>query len=98
MTMKKRLEITASFDKPELLECMVEQLAHRKNETSTCGVIVPGSIQSVATSTTETFVSGTVEVIDKDEELRIPFITSFIFTCIKESSESYKLNWAISCN
>lgn len=96
--MKKRINITASFDKPDLLECMIEELAYRRNETSTCEAIVPGSVQAISTSSTETYVSGTVEFNDKKDVMRIPFITSFLFTCIRGTNEGYKLNWAISCN
>ena len=32
----------------------------------------------------------------KDEVINMPFITRFLFTCIKEKKDSYKLEWSFS--
>lgn len=92
--MKNNLHITASFDQPELLEDMVEELAYRSSHNQDVNSLK----EAIETSTTETYVSGTVELSLDEEHIKMPFITCFIFTCIKENNEAYKMSWALSFN
>jgi predicted secreted acid phosphatase len=95
--MKKALHISAALDQPELLENMVEKLAYRRYEMGYGKEKMPKGWEADETSSTEAYVSGTVEFsYNEDEKIRMPFITCFLFTCAHGNKEPYKLNWSMS--
>lgn len=95
--MNNTLHITASFDQPVLLENMVEKLAYRRYNTAYSKEKMPKGWQANETSSVEAYVSGTVEFdYNEKEKIRMPFITSFLFTCTRGKKEPYTLNWSIS--
>jgi len=94
--MKKQLQITATFDKPDLLEDMVEKLAYRRTESGFSNTPVSKESKAIDTSSTETYVSGTVALEDNKEIINMPFITCFLFTCIKDKEQAYNLEWSFS--
>ena len=93
--MKKTLHIKATIDEEAFLEDMVEKLALR-HTYSGLGEAKPGNEDFLETSSTETYVSGTMAIETADEQINVPFITSFLFTCIKESEDTYSLEWGLS--
>lgn len=99
--MKKGLHITATLDQPGLLENLVEKLAGRRYDIGYGKEKMPHNYVAVETSTTETFISGTIDISDAvgeeaGNEIHLPYITQFIFTCIKEGEDSYDLKWSSS--
>jgi hypothetical protein len=94
--MKKSLHISTSLDQPDLLEDLVEKLAGRRYDIGYGKEKMPVNFQALETSSTETYVSGTIAFTETDENFNIPFITSFMFTCIKGKEDDYKLTWAAS--
>jgi hypothetical protein len=94
--MNKSLNISMSLDKPDLLENLVEKLAYRRYDIGYGKEKMPRNFEALETSSAETYASGTVAITDKDETINMPFITSFLFTCIKGKDESYKLTWCSS--
>ncbi len=94
--MKKSLYISTSFDQPDLLEDLVEKLAGRRYDIGFGKEKVPVNFKALETSSTETYVSGTISFNDNEENINVPFITSFLFTCIKGKDDEYKLTWASS--
>ncbi len=94
--MKKLLEVTATFDEPPLLEKMAEKLASRHNDIGYSRAKVPAAFKSVDTSSAEIYTSGTIYLSVGEEQVAMPFVTSFFFTCVKEKSRLYLLEWAIS--
>lgn len=98
--MKKELHISAAFDKPELLQNLVERLAYRHFDLGFSSEPMPAGYKALETSTTETFVGGTVSMdMDTDgDHIDMPFITSFLFTCVKGKTEPYQLIWSCSLN
>ncbi len=95
--MKKILKISAALDQPELLETMVEKLAYRHYDIGFTKEKMPKGWEADETSSTEAYVSGTIELNDTNNEpIRMPFITCFIFTCAHGKKEPYKLNWSMS--
>ena len=94
--MKKSLYISTSFDQPELLEDLVEKLAGRRYDIGFAKEKMPVNFQALETSSTETYVSGTISFSENNENFNVPFITSFLFTCIKGTQDDYKLTWAAS--
>jgi hypothetical protein len=97
--MKNTLHISASFDKPDLLERMVEELASRRYHHGNYNMVVNSTWRTMETSSTETFVSGMLSINEQlNEPVNSPFTTQFIFTCSKLEDDHYMLNWAMSLN
>lgn len=100
--MKKTLHISAAFDQPEFVQNLVEQLAYRRNEIGYSKQVMPRGFKALETSSTETYVSGTMSIdMSGDREtaedrINMPFITCFMFTCIKGKSDPYQLIWSSS--
>ena len=98
--MNKTLHITAILDQPGLLESLVEKLASRRYDIGYSKQIVPKNWQPIETSSTETYVSGTVSfsgITNNDGvAVNIPFITSMLFTCVKGKEDDYRLAWSSS--
>ncbi|TAL40637.1 MAG: hypothetical protein EPN92_14320 [Chitinophagaceae bacterium] len=94
--MKKSLNITATIDQPDLLGNMVEKLACRHNDIGYGSARMPDGRQALETSSTETYVSGTVALDTGKDHINMPFITCFLFTCIKGKDDHYKLTWSTS--
>ena len=91
--MKKDLHLTASIDKPEILENIIEQLATRRYGKAA----VPQTWQALETSSIETYVSGRIEFdYNETQRIRIPYITCFLFSCTKEKNGPYDLTWSFS--
>jgi hypothetical protein len=102
--MKKLLHISAAFDQPEFLQNLVERLAYRRYELGYGNEKMPPGFKALETSTTETYVSGTMAIdfpadsATGKERINMPFITSFMFTCIKGKTDPYQLIWSSSLN
>ena len=95
--MKKDLRLTASVDKPDALENIIEQLATRRYDVGYAKAVVPDSWQAIDTSSVEAYLSGTIEFdYNETQRIRIPYITGFLFSCTKEKSNPYDLRWSIS--
>ena len=94
--MKKNLQIRATIDQPGFLEDMVEKLASRHNDLGYNKQQMPDDRQALETSSTETYVSGTVVIEDAGQQINMPFITSFLFTCTKGNEDLYNLEWGSS--
>ena len=93
--MKKTLHIKTTIDEEAFLEDMVEKLALRHTNTGP-GEAKQGNKDLLETSSTETYVSGTIAIETPDEQINVPFVTSFLFTCIKENEDTYSLEWGLS--
>lgn len=97
--MKKHLQISAAFDQPELVQNLVERLAYRRYELGYGTQLMPRGLKALETSSTETYVSGAMAIdAGTDDIINMPFITCFLFTCIKGKSEPYQLIWSSSLN
>ena len=95
--MKKNLHLTASVDKPDLLEDIIEKLATRRYDIGYGQARVPNTWQALETSSVESYMSGTVEFdYNEMQRIRIPYITCFVFSCTKVGSDPYDLSWSIS--
>jgi glucose-6-phosphate 1-dehydrogenase len=96
--MKKTLHISASFDQPQFVQNLVEQLAYRRYDLGYSRQQMPPGFKALETSTTETYVSGTM-AIDSEKNMEhfdMPFITCFLFTCVKGKTDPYQLIWSSS--
>ena len=93
--MKKTLHIKTIIDEEAFLEDMVEKLALRHNYSELSKQKIEGN-DTLETSSTETYVSGTIAIETQDQQINMPFVTSFLFTCIKVTEDTYSLEWGIS--
>jgi hypothetical protein len=102
LDMKQTLHISATFDQPELVQNLVERLAYRRYGLGFDKERVPKGFKALETSSTETYVSGTMaldfpaDTETGEEKINMPFITCFLFTCIKGKSDPYQLIWSCS--
>lgn len=95
--MKKNLQISAAFDEPEFVQNLVERLAYRRYDIGYGKERMPPGFKALETSSTETYVSGTMAIEEeKNERINMPFITAFLFTCVKGKSDPYQLIWSSS--
>ena len=94
--MKKSLHIKAIIDHPGFLEDIVEKLAYRHFESGSNKSKIPFNREVLETSSTETYVSGTMAIEDGNQQINMPFITRFLFTCVKVDKDVYSLEWGIS--
>ena len=94
--MKQTLHIEADFDKPELLKSMVEKLVMRRNESNKPFTVSPLHHIAMETSSTEAYVCGSVSLNDDENVIKMPFDSSFIFTCIKGANKLYEVAWSMS--
>ena len=90
--MKKALHITPAIDQPAFLEDLVEKLAYRHYDIGYGKQGMPVNHESLETSSTDTYVSGTMIMDDSGEHVDIPFMTRFVFTCIK--GKIVVINWS----
>lgn len=99
LVMKKQLHISASFDQPEFVQNLVERLAYRRFDIGFSQQAVPVGFRALETSSTETYVSGTLHIDETGNDIiHMPFITCFLFTCIKGKTDPYQLSWSFSMN
>jgi hypothetical protein len=95
--MKKNLQISAAFDEPEFVQNLVERLAYRRYDLGYGKERMPPGFKALETSSTETYVSGTMAIEEENNErINMPFITAFLFTCVKGKSDPYQLIWSSS--
>ena len=95
--MKKDLQLKASVDDPGMLESIVEQLATRRYHRYYVATAVPKTWQAMETSSVESYVNGSIDIKGKGiQSMKIPFTTSFLFSCTKEKNNPYDLTWSFS--
>ena len=99
--MNKTLLISTSFDQSDLLENMIKKLVNRKPDYGITGLKMPDGLKAIDSSATEVYVSGTVDfnyliTENREDYIRMPFITSFLFTCIKTKKSKFQLAWSSS--
>jgi hypothetical protein len=100
--MKQNLHISAAFDQPEFVQNLVERLAYRRYDIGYSNQAMPRGFKALETSSTETYVSGTMSIDmtsdtgTREDHIQMPFITCFMFTCIKGKSDPYQLIWSSS--
>lgn len=93
MVMKTSLQVMAIIDHPGFLEDIVEKLALRHTYDQNNK---PEGGNTIETSSTETYVGGTMVIEDQGEHINMPFITPFLFTCVQQSADTYSLEWGLS--
>jgi hypothetical protein len=76
------LAVSTTIDELEFLEELVEKLAYSCRDEETTPEILQDGLESMRTNSIEAYVSGNV-FLSGEQEIKLPFITCFFFTCIK---------------
>ena len=90
------LSITASLYEESILENLVEELAYRRIDIGYSRALVPAGHKALETSSIEAHVSGEMSITTDNDSLHMPFVTCFLFTCIKTKGKDYKFSWVNS--
>jgi hypothetical protein len=90
------LAVTACIDEMMFLEELVKHLAETRTSKSKHRVKVEQGWESIQSSSLEVYVTGNMIVSDGDDTSRIPYTTSFLFTCIRENNNGYILSGCFS--
>jgi hypothetical protein len=90
------LDVSITIDEAPLLKCLVEKLAHRRYDMGYCHAVVPDGWKAIETSTIEAFVSGSMDIQEKEEFMALSYTTCFSFTCTKEFGGDNTLSWVNS--
>jgi hypothetical protein len=88
--------ITATFTEPWRLQNMVEKLAYRGCDIGYSLESVPVGWHALDSSSVEAYVSGDMIFSNENDFINIPFVSCFLFTCIKKKRGEYKLFWSSS--
>ena len=94
--MKQTLHISAAFDQPEFVQNLVERLAYRRYELGFSKQLMPRGLKALETSSTETYVSGTMAIdAAHNEPINMPFITCFLFCFFRQLFQLFNYYSAI---
>ena len=88
------LAITTTLEEPNLLQILVEKLAECNSDFGYSLKQVQPGWQAIETSSIEVLVSGSVNFSDKKDPINMPFVTCFLFTCVKAAEGKYDLTWS----
>lgn len=87
---------STTLDELRFLQGLLENLANRRHDLGYSAQVVPDKWTPVETSSVEAYISGDIKLSDEDGRIKTPYITGFIFTCIRPQYGSYKLTWGSS--
>lgn len=90
------LAVTACIDELMFLEELVKHLADARSTKPRKNLQLEPGWETIESSSLEVYVTGNTIVSDIDDSSRIPYSTSFLFTCIKERSRGYVLSGCFS--
>ncbi len=86
---------TRFFERPSLTK-LVERLACRNYNCDHHFNEMPAGSASIETSSVEVLANGDTFLSNLSEEVRMPFITCFLFTCVRTKNDLYRVTWASS--
>ena len=90
------LVASTTLDELRFLQGLLENLANRRYDRGFSMQVVPDEWTPVETSSVEAYISGDIKLSDEEGRIKTPYITGFIFTCIKPQSGEYRLTWGSS--
>jgi len=90
------LAVTACIDELMFLEELVKHLADARSIRSRKKIQLEPGWEPIESSSLEVYVTGNMIVSDEVGPMRIPYTTSFLFTCTKETRSAYTLSGCFS--
>ena len=95
--MKKLLQLSVAIERPDLLLDMLDELAARKYDIGFSHEWAPSPWKALETASVETYVRGTMDIsFDEGAGIKMPFISNFIFTSVKELNGMYRPEFSFS--
>ncbi len=88
--------ITAALQEPRMLKNLVERLAVRNYDADHSFEKLQPGWKAIETSSIEAYVSVDISLSENNDLFKIPFITCFLFTCIREKEGKYNLRFSNS--
>lgn len=90
------IKITATLHDLRFLQGLLENLSSRKQDRGFSSRDMPSDWKAIETSAVEAYISGDLKLSDETGYIKMPYITGFIFTCIKPGDGAYGLAWGSS--
>jgi hypothetical protein len=90
------IAVSVTLDEAPLLKNLVEKLAHRRYDIGYIDQLMPSGWQAIETSTIEAYVSGCMDIQEKEEYIALAYTTCFSFTCTKAFGGENSLSWVNS--
>lgn len=90
------LAVTACIDEMMFLEELVKHLADARSPKNRNNIQLEPGWEPIKSSSLEIYVTGSTIVSDRVGPMRVPYTTSFLFTCIKENRSGYILSGCFS--
>jgi len=87
------LAVSITIDEIPLLKNLVEKLAHRRYDIGYAEEPVPEGWEAVETSSIEAYISGSLDLLNQEDELSLAYTTCFTFTCVKTADGDNTLTW-----
>jgi hypothetical protein len=95
-TENSTIAITATITESQLLRSIIEDLANGRYDTGFNHEKVQPGFQAIETSSIEAHVSVDLNLFSEKEDFKIPFVTSFVFTCTRGRWLNYNFTWVNS--
>jgi hypothetical protein len=87
--------VSAFLEEPEVLQRLVEKLAHRSEEYL-CSELLHDDWEPIQFSSLEGYANGGLVLSDAKELVNSIFDTCFLFTCTRIRNTNYQLTWVCS--
>ena len=88
--------IRTTVSSAPILKELVEVLASRKYDLHKRIVQSSEDYSFIESSTVEAYMSGENQIREGEELLAVPYITTFVFTCVRTANCRYQLLWGLS--
>jgi hypothetical protein len=98
----KSVESKINIGEPALVSAITRFTREDKWQPKKTEGLLPDGYKTFIQSSAFTKISGNLDIAfvtaadEKLNHLSIPFNSWFLFTCIKENMEAYKIGWAVS--
>ncbi len=91
------IAVNVTIQEERLLKNLVEQLSNRSCNNGYKFEKVPIGWNAIETSSIESYVNGDVNISTETGNIKMPFISNFLFTCsAKGKRNDYDLTWSSS--
>ena len=90
------LAVSVTIDEAPLLKNLVEKLAHRRKDLGYSHEAVPAGWKAIESSTIEAYVSGCMDIQEREGYVAMSYTTCFSFSCTKALGGPNTLVWVNS--
>ncbi len=90
------LKVLTTLCAERMMRALVERLASPQSETDYGGDEYSNGLRVIDSSSVEAYIAGDNHFTYQQNVMKMPFITSFIFTCIREKGKRFRLEFGAS--